>query len=386
MRMRTRAGMAALTTVLALASIAPVSAGSGRTTRWVDDDGAAGPGGCGGSRTASTSIQSAIDRSDRNDVVIVCPGTYPGKIRIDGARDGLTLRGYSRGTARIKAPAALVEGPVMWVEGVSHLTVQWLTLAFPSTGCDSHVADVNGLFARDADGLRVLGNVIRTIGTSTQGACGFDDGMRVLSSTRVRVSSNVIQDFKSDGISFEMGSRGRIDGNAVRFYHGKAGSDADGDQGIRIINGSRAEVVGNLIRSYPGSGKPHVELAIVVQNGVNGSDIHHNKVWYAKTGIGVIGSSARVRANDVFGVGAQIGIHVVSGSGTQVLDNRVQEYQIGIQADANGTILRRNDVRGNVGQSCADSTSGGGTAGTGNTWTSNVGSPASSPVAICPVP
>jgi parallel beta-helix repeat protein len=386
MKTRTRAGTAALTTLLALATVFPVSAGSGTTTRWVDDDGRAGPRSCMGSRTASKTIQAAVNKSDRNDVVIVCPGTYTGIVGITGNRDGLTLRAYTRGTVKVKSPASLVDGPLVWVEDVSGVTVQWLTVSFPSTGCNADPADVQGIWVEDADGTRVLGNVIRTIGTATQSQCGYDDGMRVISSANVRISSNVVRDYKSDGISFEAGSRGRIDGNAMRFYHGKSGSDDDGSQGIRIVDGSRAEVVGNAVRSYPGGNKPHVELGIVVQNGANGSDIHHNKVWYTKTGIGVIGSSAKIRANDVFGVGVQIGIHVVSGTATQVLDNRVQEYQVGIQVDTGGTVLRRNDARDNTNRSCADSTSGSGTAGTSNTWTGNVGSPASSPAPICPAP
>jgi hypothetical protein len=142
-----------------------------------------------------------------------------------------------------------------------------------------------------------------------------------------------------------------------------------------------------VVRSYPGSDKPHAELGIVVQNGGGVSDIHHNKVWYTKTGIGVIGSAARVRSNDIHGSGVQRGIHIVSGTGTEVLRNRVQLFATGIQVDATGTTLRANDARGNLVRGCLDETSGGGTAGTGNLWSStNVGSPTSSPTAICDAP
>jgi len=384
MRTGTRAAILAVSALLAAASIAPVSAASGTTTRWVDDDGTAGPASCGGSKQASTTIQAAIDKSDANDVVIVCPGVYTGTIGITGARDGLTVRGSSGGGSTVlKVPKSHDADSVVWVEGVSNVTIQWLTVSFPSTGCAAHVNDVNGLFAEDANGLRFVANQFRTAGTATQGACGYQDGIRVLSSSRVLVQNNVVRDFQSDGISFEDGTRGLIKGNAIHFYHGKAGSDSDGDQGIRI-EASRAEVTGNVVRSYPGSDKPHTELGIVVMGGSGTSDIHHNKVWYTKTGIGVIDSTAKVRSNDVFGVRTQRGIHVVSGTGSQVLKNRVQQYGTGIQVDASGTVLRANDARGNLDQGCVDTTSGSGTAGTANTWSSsNVGSPASSPSAIC---
>jgi parallel beta-helix repeat protein len=374
--------MAALTTLLALTSVAPVSAGSGTTTRWVDDDGKAGPTSCAGSRSASKKVQTAIDRSDRNDVVIVCPGTYTEVIGVVGARDGLTVRGASYGTAVIKAPADLIDGALGWAEDVSDVTFQWLTFVFPASGCGAH-NELQGLWAGNADGLRVLGNQIRTRGTSTLGECGYEDGIHVTSSVNVRVSSNTVRDFKRYGIRYEDGSRGRIDGNAVHFYHGKSGSDDDGDQGI-AINDSYAVVTGNAVRSYPGTNKPHTELGIVIQRGTGVSNVQNNKVWYTKTGIGVIDSTARIASNDVFGVGVQRGIHIVSGTGTRVIGNRVQEYQTGIEVDASGTTLKGNDARGNTDQGCLDETTGGGTAGTANTWSGNVGSPASSPAAICP--
>ncbi len=91
------------TLVLSLASAVPVAAASS-TTRWVDNDGHAGPGGCGGSAVASTSIQSAVTASNADDVVIVCPGTYTEQVRIRGDRDGLippvidTLQRHDQGT------------------------------------------------------------------------------------------------------------------------------------------------------------------------------------------------------------------------------------------------------------------------------------------------
>jgi parallel beta-helix repeat protein len=387
MRSGSRAALVAVSALLAMSSIAPASAASGgKTTRWVDDDGKAGPTNCGGSKQASTSIQGAIDKSDKNDLVIVCPGKYTGTIGITGARDGLTVRGYSSGTAVLRVPKSHDADSVVWVEGVSNVTLQWLTVAFPSTGCAPHVNDVNGLFAEDADGLHIVANQFRTAGSATQGPCGYTDGIRVLSSSRVVVRNNVVRDFQSDGISFEAGSRGLIKNNAVHFYHGKAGSDDDGDQGIRIVDGSRAEVTQNVVRSYPGPNKPHTEIGIALQNAGGTSEIHHNKVWYTKIGVDAIDSTIRLRSNDIHGVGTDGGIYIESGTGSQVLRNRVQNFEIGIEVDVSGTTIRSNDLRGNVSDGCIDTTSGSGTAGTGNTWSGNIATPASSPASICSAP
>ncbi len=389
MASRARIALAAVCALMLVTIAAPAGAASSRTTtRWVDDDGKAGPTSCGGKRKATTSIQKAIDRSDRNDVVIVCPGTFRERISVVGARHrGMTVRAYRRGTAIIKPPATFVEGPLFYVEFVSGVTIKALVVSFPSGGCTlPREGDVQGLWVEEADGTRLIGNQVRATGSSTQGACGYDDGIRVLDSRNVRITGNVVRDFKSDGISFERGSRGTIDRNRVRFYHGRSGSDDDGDQGIRLVERSRAEVTRNLVRSLSGAGSPHLEIGIVVQNGRGVSDIHHNDVSHTKLGIAVIGSDARVASNDLVGIGEDAGIVVFNGTGTDVLDNDVRAFDVGIEVDAVGATLRRNDARRNVGHGCLDETTGGGTAGTANTWSRNVGSPASDPVGICRVP
>lgn len=370
--------------LLLLAAAVPAAASANaRTTRWVDDDGKAGPTSCGGSRTATKRIQTAIDRSDRNDVVIVCPGSYTGLIEISGSRRGLTVRGYSKWTAVVKPPASLTDGPLVWMQNVSGVTLQGLTLQFPSTGCRTHVADLQGVWARNVDGLRVVGNRIQTSGAATLGPCGYDDGIRVLSSDDARVANNTVRDFKSDGISIEAGSVGKVDKNTVQFYHSGAASSDDGDQGIRVY-AARAEVTGNSVKSLATAGS-HLEIGIVVQHGVGVSNIHDNVVRYTETGIGVIDSRAKVVSNDITGVGSLRGIHLLSGSGTQVLSNRVRSYDRGIEVESTGNIIRANTAADNVTQGCLDTTSGDGTAGTGNEWTGNTGTPESSPVEICPV-
>lgn len=377
-----------LALLAAVALAAPVGAASSRTTtRWVDDDGRAGPTSCHGTRKATTRIQSAVDRSDRNDVIIVCPGRYTGTIGIVGkAHAGLTLRAWSKGSAVIKVPTNVTYGPPIWVERVSGVTVQGLTFEFRATGCDTASGDIQGMWVQDADGVRVQGNRFRTSGADTQGPCGYDDGIRVLSSVGALIANNVLRDFKSDGISFEDGSTGRITGNSIQFYHRDSVSTDDGDQGIRIDR-ARAVVAENSVRSYASSSRPHLEIGVLVQNGAGTSDIHDNAISNVKTGIGVIASRARIRSNDVLGTGIEYGMFVLSGSGSEVLSNRVRNFDVGIEVDTAGTTLRHNNTRGNGTYSCVDTTTGSGTAGTGNLWSSsNIGSPASDPVGICRLP
>ena len=225
MRSSVRAGLAAVAGLLALSSVAPVSAGSGTSTRWVDDDGRAGPTGCGGRRAATRTHPGGGQPLRPERRRIVCPGTYTETIRIRGRRNGLTIRAKSRGSAIIRAPHSLTEGPLLWVAGVRDVTVQSMTLAFRTAA--SHERRTSTGFARDADGVRIIGNKVQATGSDTQGPCGFVDGIRVYSTTRARVSNNTVRDFKSDGISIEHGSRGRINGNSVLFYHGSSTRDGD---------------------------------------------------------------------------------------------------------------------------------------------------------------
>jgi parallel beta-helix repeat protein len=385
--------LAGVLALLAVSMAIPASAVSvsATRTRWVDDDGKAGPHGCGGSKAATKRIRTAINKSDKNDVVIVCPGTYSEEIGIVGSRlAGLTLRAYTKGTAIIKTPNSVTYGPPIWVERVKDVTVQGLTFEFPSTGCDPRSGDVQGMWIEDADGIRVLGNRFRTTGTDTQGSCGYDDGILIHDSTSFRIANNTIRDFKSDGISVEQGARGKVDGNTVQFYHAASASDDDGDQGIRIIGGARAEVTGNVVRSLSGANHPHLELGIAIQGAANDTYVHHNDVHSVKQGIGVLGVRAKVSYNDVIGVGdgGSSGVFAdEDATGTQILSNKVSAFDYGLWVDGSGITLRHNDARSSITNSCVDTSTGGGTADTANTWSSsNIGTPASDPAGICRVP
>ena len=93
--------------LIAMMTAIPTAANaSGTTTRWVDGDGRAGAGGCGASTRAYRSIQSAVDASNANDRVVVCPGTYAQQVRITGHRDGLTLVSSTPYGATITQPAS----------------------------------------------------------------------------------------------------------------------------------------------------------------------------------------------------------------------------------------------------------------------------------------
>ncbi|MBX3032048.1 MAG: right-handed parallel beta-helix repeat-containing protein [Chloroflexi bacterium] len=354
-RLATIAGIATLVTA---ALAAPAAAGPGTTTRWVDDDGKAGPNGCGGSQTAFTAIQPAIDASDRNDTIIVCPGTYTGQLSINGDRAGLTLKASDKWSARIRAPKADVLGEsLVEVVGVEDVTIRHLELVFPtSSGCAIYA---DAIKASDAHGLRVMGTHIRPIGTNTLD-CGYTDGIDLDDSRRVRISSNLIRDFRSDGMNID-DSRGVIHGNSIRFLHAAYDYGDDGSQGIELDD-SRFRVSANVIRTR---------------------DDGSQSLPYLLDGIEVDDSPGSVIRDNVVR-GATEGLELDDAGPLTVTRNRLTRSWVGIQVegDADGHIIRGNDVRGNVHLDCRDESSGSGTAGTANTWRNNQGS-SSDPSGIC---
>jgi hypothetical protein len=370
--------------LLSVMAVSPVSAGGGTATRWVDDDGRAGPTGCSGARRARTSIQDAVNASDTNDVIKVCPGTYTGRVRITGARDGLKLSAVAKWDARIVAPARLTEGGLIRIYGVDGVSVRGFLVEFPTSGCRPRTGDVAGITVRNADQSQVRANRIRSRGANTIGACGYEDGITVASSTNVRVAENAIQDFTEDGVRFTDGSTGRIEANSIHYYHAKEASSTIAGIGIQV-RGSTALVARNGVRSLSTGGSPHLQTAVfLLEEG--GSTVRDNRLRWVRFGVDIHTSGAEVHDNELVGhVGTGRGIHVwAAGTDNVIRDLRISGFDIGIELDGTGNTFTGNNATGSVTQGCFDHSTGSGTAGTGNTWTGNVGSPPSTPAAICP--
>src|SRR5262245_42236208 len=86
-------GLTGLAVATLLGTTLPVTAGTPET-RYVDDDGRAGPvDGCDGKRPAFRRIQRAINASGPGDTVLVCDGLYREQLTISGrGHRGLILR------------------------------------------------------------------------------------------------------------------------------------------------------------------------------------------------------------------------------------------------------------------------------------------------------
>ena len=136
------------------------------------------------------------------------------------------------------------------------------------------------------------------------------------------VHSNLIRDFKSDGVRFT-GTTGTITGNSIRYYHLDEPDDGldEGDEGV-AIEGGRATIAANIIRSLPNGGDsgPNLDIGIFVA-GSSGSIVRDNTVIRAFFGTEVHSANTQVRHNQFNGFGEGPGIYVTYGSGSVIRNN-----------------------------------------------------------------
>jgi len=276
--MRARRGVPALlTSALALVALTMPTVAAG-ATRWVDDDGKAGPAGCAGRAVAPKVIQAAVNAAKAGDTVIVCPGDYEEDVVIGAAKDGLTLRAARQWTARILQPAAATgedSALIRIARGADRVTVRGLVLVArpgvlrPDTsgGRDCYLGAGIWVLGRNAT---ILANRVRVSGYSYQ-PCGlvtgvrvgqmvFNDGPAGSSPASAVVSHNAVRDTIGQGISASgSGVSATIARNSVRYWHLNAGRmpaaapAGPGPEGVGItIRDSASGVIsGNEVSSGP---------------------------------------------------------------------------------------------------------------------------------------
>jgi len=351
----------------------------------VDDDGAAGPGGCGGSASATKSIQKAIDASNADDLILVCPGTYVGRLEVTGPRDGLTIRSTGKWAAVVQ-PGAPGEGkkvaPPIHVHDVDGVTLQWLKVVIPTSGdCGSTNTVVS---ADDADAIAIRGLLIRATGPDTQGDCRYGRAVAFSDSDDVLVSSNTFIDYDYAGVD-ATDSSATIDDNSFRYFHEDS---AAGEAGRGVTaSGGEYRITNNVIRtlSTGGVSTPGLESGVELRE-TGKTLIRDNRVSGARFGVLLfeVDGPTDILRNTIRGYAGTDGdgIHVESVGG-QIRRNTVTGFRTGIYVQlSSGNTFRGNVATGNTDTDCRDQTSGLGTLGTANIWIDNVGD-SDSPNGIC---
>jgi parallel beta-helix repeat protein len=370
-----RLGATALIAATALAVVAAPTHAAGKT-RWVDDDGKAGPAGCASARTASKRIQPAVNASGAGDTVRVCPGTYVGNVTIQGARDGLTLVSHITHGAIIRPPAVETAsvGNVVQVLNVHDVEVTGFSIR-PRTQGDC--GPMNGFRLGGATNVRITSNLIRPSTQQTAGSCGLFTGILAAAGTTGFIGHNVIRDYLENGIEASgAGTDVEIESNTIRFIH--VDWDPAGGNGVRVHTGAQAWVDHNTITVAPGrdivSGVELYNPAFVA--------VRYNVIDRATNGIRIRANGAELFENTT--TRGQIGLNVGVAKNVKIENNKASLaslHGIWVSAAASGTKINESTFTGNGGIDCVDQ----GGLPLDNTWTFNDGDE-SNPAGICEDP
>jgi hypothetical protein len=348
--LRTRLGAAFAIGAIWLAAIAAPASAATSTVRYVDDNIATA---CHG--THFHTIQGAINASNAQDVVYVCPGTYHEQLQIDVP--GLTVQSLKFRKAHLVPPASPVFPAVVEISA-DGAKLRGFDIRIPAgdfnpcvacatatsslaTQCEPLEAAVVVLAQR----VGVWGNYIDAIGDNTlSGDCGYDIGILFLDSAtqsalplghdKSTAKRNYIRDFKIGGIIVEGEQSVRIWDNSIRFVH---------------LDDPATCVLVNTITVTPTVAYPCAPIAGAHVNPLNG-------VFGEAVGIGVAGGPlVQVGYNTVFstldfallfdgGEGIPLAGGIIffgAAPGSLITENQVDQVFIGIAVDPVGLTLAR---------------------------------------------
>jgi hypothetical protein len=416
----------ALTLAGLAAGVVAAPASAGGTTRMVDNDGHASPGNCGGSATAFKKVQPAVNASGPGDTVLVCPGTYDGRVIIGSAKDGLTLQGTNHLGATLRlAPAAVDGGVIEVLDGASDVTIKDLKVvkrtasSIPASTCGI----IAGIKVEGTDAL-IVSNLVQAVGPGTLQPCSMHYGIAVgydNEGATAEARYNIVKDFFQGGIAVGgSGSSLTAFRNIVRYYHRdadvvtaarvatrlerrvarSAGPSVRGFRAGRMSPAGECCAVGigvfedgtgiireNTVASHPSSGPganpdgPNIFLGagILAETADDDTLIRGNRVYRSGDGIAV---SEGLVAGATPGVDVVGNLVIANGSGIYieatgglVQNNDVYSngYGIDVNVDSAMVLFQSNTALNNLFSDCYDASTGPGTDGTANTWLDNIG-------------
>jgi hypothetical protein len=340
MRISTRILLVAASALLGVTAIAAPVAAGGRTIR-IDDDGHASARRCAGQAETFTTLKAAVRAASDGDRIVVCPGTYAGAFVVPGGKTDLTIVSARRLEDDTQSPCAIGYGI-----GAHHLE---------NAGPDP---------------------------------------------APIIIERNRVIDMQIGGISLDDRAVAVVRENRIRWIHaGVSGAATDPSGvafddtyfGIRVGRSTQAWVRDNVISSETAvEGPTRLQVGITVDATEPTSEyppasvrLRDNEI--ARTGIGILirDGSSDVRARDNATSEGDYGIVLVHATEVIVRDNLSTGHGTGIllDADTSDALVDGNDFLANT-IDCQDDSTGDGTAGTDNTWTSNQGA-TSVPPGLC---
>ncbi len=370
-------------TLTTIAVIAAVPCSASAATLQVDDDRAQ----C---RSAPyTSVQAAVNAASSGDTIRVCQGTYAEQILLPRDKSNLSLRSVATLGATLMQPATgLPAGDgnpsaILVVRGMNTLVRGFrirgpLSYADPEEACQNHthasgIAVPEGSATIDSNRITAISITCPSRGPAGSGVhIGDVDGTFTLdapfaTSPRVTVDRNVIQG--RGGVLAEGSSRVVVQRNTI------TGPGRDRGFGFFLLESfdMTSSVTATVRSNDISAAAVGVGGFIGGQPLVVGNRLHGNgtAIQFAESFFGEL----RDNFIDNNGVGIELG----TGSPVSrwlVRGNRIRNTEtdgIRVNPGSDRNQLFDNSSLGSGGFDCLDQTNGEGTAGTGNTWSRNVG-------------
>jgi parallel beta-helix repeat protein len=350
---------------------------SSAATLLVSDGGTPCPG------ATYTTIQGAVDAAAPRDTIAVCRGTYAEQVTIPAGKDGIFLRSTEPLAAIIEAPAVMSDpGDIVQITAARDVTLEGFTVAGPLP---------NALFcsAFPRTGVRVAGggsatlrfNHFTQIRSADPSLRGCQNGMAIVVGGRADgevgsafIVGNTIDEYQKDGVLV-----GNAGSSAIVLENLVIGDGPNGQiaqNGIEIGTGADGVVAWNRVSGQVYAPSPLASGLIF--NAPGHIEATGNRVEKADYGIVALDVAGALISGNAVSTCRANGIdldEVTTGtSGTALFGNDAYDNGIDgifVSARSVGNHVRENRMRGNARLDAEDSSTGNGTAGTGNAWVEN---------------
>jgi nitrous oxidase accessory protein NosD len=407
-----RATLASVVVLALITNVAALTAppAMAQTVRWVNvTESTPVPPGTSCDNAGYTTIGAAVAAAAAGDTVVVCPGTYAESVQVNKS---ITLRGFNTTLGKCFKRETLSPDPArdtivnplgsfsgtafnVTADGVS---IQRFVITDADAGIQTNPATAGHTFRENTLLLNRFGIRLNTDGASRTAVtkncfrqnAAAASGDAIFSNEGVRnvqISDNEF--FKTIHVPPATETADIVMFGVVVDVQISRNESRDGETFASITGSNGSSITRNEIDG------DRTASAIFVGGGTTGMVISDNKIEEARRGIrfcqqctgGAAATGVTVADNKIKGM-VEDGIVANPGSLTSsVIDdndakkNRRDGIRIETPGNANN-LIKDNEAEDNAGYDCRDDTTGGGTAGTANTWRKNEGK-TSLPSGLC---